>query len=332
MNTRSRRHFLTILGCSAILSPRLSACLWDTDTLRDELLSQSTIFDLITGQFPHHGDAYYKKRLTRLKKEGKRDIVGFNDMAVAHVRLEDFTAAEVYLEKALKLNPRHYETLSNIGVTAKKRGDFEKGAKYIAKALAIKPEGHMGLGDWYLRALRWRSQFEAAENPSRNFLGRKYKDLEMKAYGILRGKYRRTMDLNKRREIIMVKNDQTFADGFLVLGDFLFEADQLNLSFLAHTKAMTLGHQHSAEIQRRRKAYLTYNRTFPRGYKPEKIKPWEKGVERAEAMLNNGQAWLEEFKETEASLLKHKTSEKEVSFMDVLRQMAHMGIKKQQFL
>ncbi len=328
MNPRSRRHFIALLGCSALASPRLSACLWDTDTLRDELHSQSTIFDLITGQFPHHGDAYYKKRLERLKKEGKQDIVSYNDMAVAYVRLKDFVAAKVYLEKALKLNPKRYETLSNIGVTAKKQGDFEKAVEYIAKALAIKKEGHMGLGDWYLRALHWRSMFELVENPSRNFLGWKYSDLNLKAYGATRNGNK--ADLSNHREAIMVKNDQTFADGFLVLGDFLFRNHQLNLSFLAHTKAMTLEHQNPSEIRRRRKAYLTYNGTFPRGHKSEKIKPWEKGIERAEAMLANGQAWLEKFKETEATLLKGKASEKEVSFKDVLGQMAHMGIKKQQ--
>ena len=31
------------------------ACIWDTDTLRDELRMQPGLFDLITGQFPHHG-------------------------------------------------------------------------------------------------------------------------------------------------------------------------------------------------------------------------------------------------------------------------------------
>ena len=36
--------------------------------MADELRSSPNVFDLITGQFPHHGEAYYGLRIERLSK------------------------------------------------------------------------------------------------------------------------------------------------------------------------------------------------------------------------------------------------------------------------
>ena len=41
-------------------------------------------------------------------------------LAVAYVRLKEFTKADDLLNKALQQNPKHYYTLSNLGVSAKK--------------------------------------------------------------------------------------------------------------------------------------------------------------------------------------------------------------------
>lgn len=40
-------------------------CALDSDTLRDEVNAKSDLYDLVTGQFPHHGEAYYQERVRR---------------------------------------------------------------------------------------------------------------------------------------------------------------------------------------------------------------------------------------------------------------------------
>ena len=119
---------LGVLGVSTGIG---RACLWDRDTLREEVLVRPTIWDLLLGQFPHHGDVYYQTRISRLQKAGQLEVLDLNDLAVAHVRLKEFEQAWKALNQAHKISPDHYETLSNMGVTAKKQGDFEKGAGFI---------------------------------------------------------------------------------------------------------------------------------------------------------------------------------------------------------
>jgi len=306
--------------------------LWDTDTLADEVATHANTLDLILGQFAHHGDAYYKMRVERILKQASMSQTDLNDIAVAYVRLNDFKSAENYLAKALENNPRHYETLSNIGVTAKKQGDFTKGAEYIKKALSIKTAGHMGLGDWYLKALLWREKHEQAnpEEPvTKNFLGQLYSEaFSDEHYGMSRPGSNKEV---RSRQAMMIKNDQTFADGFLVFGDYLKEQNSLHLAFLAQTRAMILGHQNPDEIRRRRRAYLEYHKSFPGkfGMRPNvRNKPWEKGIANAEAMIGKGAEWLEAFKEIEAELLTGKANEKEVTIKMVEARLVEKKIHK----
>lgn len=328
----NRRSALCLLSVSVIASNRSLACLWDTDTLSDEIKLQANTLDLILGQFPHHGDAYYKLRIRRLSEVKRPDLEMLNDIAVAHVRLGEFNKAEKFLAEALTINPKSYKTLSNIGVSAKKQGDFTKAADFISKALKIKPAGHMGLGDWYLKALLWRSKHEKINEQTpiaHNFLYKSYKEsFNDSDYGSGETDSR---EKSKSRPAQMVKNDQSFADGFLVLGDYLTEKGDLSLAFLAHTRAMMLGHQNPDEIRRRRRAYLTYHQTFP-GIPRSKItvrnKPWAKGIANAENMINKGANWLTLFKEKEAQLLNGKKSEKLVTYTEVLQALEKDGIKK----
>ncbi len=49
----NRRNALCVLGGLLAGGNRGLACLWDTDTLSDEVATQASSLDLILGQFPH---------------------------------------------------------------------------------------------------------------------------------------------------------------------------------------------------------------------------------------------------------------------------------------
>lgn len=330
MKRRQAIQILSGLGISTAIS---SACLWDTDTLREEVANRPTLWDLLLGQFPHHGATYYETRITRLGNSGDLDALGLNDLAVAHVRLEEFEQAWKALEAAQKINPNHYETLSNMGVTAKKQGDFTKAADFISKALLLKPEGHMGLGDWYLKALRWRADFEHAteENPpAKNFLGAAYTEsFQDSNYGADHDRPAKAPTLEDRYEQL-IRNDQTFADGFVTVGDALTFRRDLNLSFYAYTRAMMLSHQNHVEVRRRRRTYLKHDEVFSRNpaIRSRGVKYWEASIALAERQINGGLAWLGKFKAVEAELLKNKTDERQVKFGNVEKEMIKRGIQR----
>ncbi len=323
----NRRYFTTLLAGSLLGSHRLMACLWDRDTLADELKAGGDAFDLILGQFPHHGEAYYRLRIARLGPVAEPDLDTLNDLAVAHIRLKEFAKATLLLEKALQVDPDHYPTRSNLGVCAKKQGDFEKAALWIGKALEINPEGHMGLGDWYLRAMNWRAKFEKADGktlPAENYCGNPYAgNFEPDFVG-------ETKKPSEPRHLQMVRNDQSFADGFAALGDDLAGAGDLHLSLIAHTRAMLLGHQNPKEIRRRRRELLKHQEmiTRPSGMRVRGSKHWMKEIAKAEALIGGGQQWLAKFKATEAGLLRGLSDERKVDFTKVLKEMEGQGIKK----
>ena len=324
----NRRQALWTIAAGGSFGGTALGCLWDTDTLASEVAVNPSALDLILGQFPHHGDAYYRLRIERVEKSGGIGVTELNDIAVAHVRLGEFKEAWKNLDAAHGMDPEHYETLSNMGVTAKKEGDFHKGANFIAQALAIKPEGHMGLGDWYLKSLQWRSIYEDAglgDPPLKNFLGSDYdKSFSEGAFGIEGG---RSQMKPHDRYPKLVRNDQGFADGFLVYGDYLAGRGDLHLAFLAYTRASLLGHQNPEEVKRRQDAYLRYM-NIDKANRRSVGRAGAISVARAENAIKVGEKWLEQFKKVESELLLGEKDERRVSFLKVLSAMGRRGIKR----
>ena len=225
----------TIARTAAIISmfPALIfACLWDSDTIRDEIQARPNLFELVTGHLPHHGTAYYEARADRLEPKSDRSREETNDLAVALIRLGRFDEARALLQAQLAKEPNRYITLSNLGVLHKKQGDYARAADYIHQALAIKPEGHMGLGDWYEKALAWRAQRETETSPPiENFLGDNYDKQKPSIEGSLPLTGERKEQFEKLQNLL--RNDQGFSDGFLVMGDFLVTSGDLHLGMKA---------------------------------------------------------------------------------------------------
>lgn len=170
---------LGLLGATIFGAKFVSACAWDEDTLRDELETHADIFDLITGQFPHHGRMYYESRVEtslQILVDTPDDTSARNNLAVAYMQLGRYDEAAEELTRLEQALPDRYETISNWGVLEKKRGRYDEAAVRLQQALEIKPEGHLGLGDFYLREVRYMAALEKSpeEPPNANFLGELY--------------------------------------------------------------------------------------------------------------------------------------------------------------
>ena len=140
-----QRNKLTPLGAFLACAGMATACLWDRDTITDELQTRATQYDLVMGQFPSHGKTYYQKRIEKLEPDADKNALLWsesNDLAVAYIRTGQFDKALIILGRNLKTKPGDYHTLSNLGVLYKKQGDFPNAVDYMRRALEIKPEGH----------------------------------------------------------------------------------------------------------------------------------------------------------------------------------------------
>ena len=255
--------FLVLVIHLIVCSP-LWACMWDTDTLRDEYGKNRTVYDLIVGQFPHHGTKYYEARVKLLLGKDRLTVLEQHDLGVGYVRLGDFDRAKVVFHSLHDDHPDSYEVNSNLGVMYKKMGDFEKAYHFIKRALEIKPEGHMGLGDWYLK----RIEYELREEDSEilNFLGMKYlEDEDIYKYDknfifddsmkmIRRGLIEISNDevnMMLERVRLLIHNDYKFADAYVVLGDLLMRRGDKHMAVRSFMRAKQLGHNQTDIIDER---------------------------------------------------------------------------------
>ena len=158
-----------------------------------------------------------------------------------------------------------------------------------------------------------------------HFLGSDYdKSFSEGAFGIEGGRSQMKPD---DRYPKLVRNDQGFADGFLVYGDYLAGRGDLHLAFLAYTRASLLGHQNPEEVKRRQDAYLRYM-NIDKANRRSVGRAGAISVARAENAIKVGEKWLEQFKKVESELLLGEKDERRVSFLKVLSAMGRRGIKR----
>lgn len=221
------------------------ACGWYSGTVEDELDNNADLFELISGQVPHHGELYWTAVLARARsalESRADDRKAKNDEAYALIQLGRFDEAETRL-RSLESDGA-YETLSNLGVLLKKTGRFEESAAFLQKALKLNPQGHLGLGDFYLMRVRF-SELATERSPEKNFLNRPYEfavDREMKALAVHDWAGEPLGNSEFKRLASLLKADAGFADAYLVLGDELVHRGQLNLALWSFVKAKALSH------------------------------------------------------------------------------------------
>ena len=196
--------------------------------------SDQPAFLLISRMFPHHSQAYWatleRESRERVGRSDDGSLGARDDLAVAVLKQGRFAEARELLLALDHAEPGRYRTLSNLGVLEKKAGRYELGAAYLERALAVQPGGHMGLGDYYLRACRWQARASRA-TPTEDFLGRPYGTPRESWEGVDRT-FLKTL----------IHNDRDFPDVYLVYGDLLSAEGEALLAGYAYAQALRLGH------------------------------------------------------------------------------------------
>ncbi|QYK52956.1 MAG: hypothetical protein KF824_11935 [Fimbriimonadaceae bacterium] len=146
-------------------------CLWDSDTLAQELKGLPELPDIIAGRIERNPDLYYEMRIARIEKvinnSGSNVPEMFFDLAVAYDKLgrddeaikclEDrwdkyhsVTDIDYSNEKQTELSYKRNANLGTfyihrgIGLKEDGLGDLKKGLALIEKAVEINPNAHFG--------------------------------------------------------------------------------------------------------------------------------------------------------------------------------------------
>ena len=254
-----------------VLSLAVSACIWDSDTIDDELRGLPESVDLVTGRWYRHGADYYRARLEKLPERLKAspdDLEAYDDLAVAHERLGDREAAiRVMEDKGIalrgKTNKEHlYRYHANLGTFYAHSGRLEAAAIEIDRALVVNPEAHFGRERFQLDAIRYvmaalkdRSLWKRS-----NFLS--WAGYEITGISHARvhlvpshtEKVRPTKTVDWKEAYTAVAGMLRYgglegAELYRVLGDLLLARNDLNLAWYSYQHAVERNHPASVEIR-----------------------------------------------------------------------------------
>jgi tetratricopeptide (TPR) repeat protein len=282
-----------------------SACINDSDSEDFELeahqileLSEEPVLNLITGQFPHHSQAYWRQRVAQSQAHlalVQNNVTLLNDSAVGLLKQGRYDDAAAQLARILNTHPNYYPALSNLGVLEKKRGNYAQAARWLRRALGVKPGGHMGLGDFYLRMCRWKAA-NRDRVPTHNFLGRPYQSVSI-------ARRERGRQTERRHLETLIQNDRAFPDVYLVLGDHLRQDGRPHLALWSYLRARQLGHPASAALNTRIAGAHSAFRARIDDLTGRRVPARGTVVRRIEHRLEAAQGWVARFETAEADLI-----------------------------
>ena len=254
---------LAALALVLALPSAASACVWDSDTLKEELDAQGDHFRVITGETIRHAPGYYKARLAAAQAEleaNPESIEARYDAAVACMQLGVFKKAHEHLDQAEAIAPGRYKGLSNRAVLLEREGRFEESLALWDKVLDTNPGAHFRAGWLHPKLVAWKMQGMGKRQrkgggpPEKDLFGTPYQgDLFSGPYVMAEAsRYVESRGLKwNRREYdpigtvaSMVRANPESPEMMFQLGRVLDQQMEYNRAFWAYAKALRLGHPH----------------------------------------------------------------------------------------
>ena len=170
---------LATLLSVATLAPSAPAhaCLWDTDTLKEEALGQAEIVAILGGDLHKHDKAFYEAKVTYTKPlvadpKTPKLAERFDDLAVAYAKLGKLDEALAVLATKEQQFPGAYTTHANRGTFLAMKGDLAGALDQLGKAIAINPDAHFGREKVQIQFLEYLGKLKKdASLGDTNFLG-----------------------------------------------------------------------------------------------------------------------------------------------------------------
>jgi tetratricopeptide (TPR) repeat protein len=309
----TRLHPWPALLCLLVLSSSASACLWDFDTIRDEERGLPGVAEILSGRWERHSTFFYEQRAAKMKAQIEAhptDLAAYDNLAVALEKLGDHDAAIDVMLRKESVSPGEYTTYANLGTFYLHKGDFENGAAYIRKALAINPDAHFGREYVQLKLAEYYHAATARPEllTTQDFFG----NTDMGAYANRDGKW---LFADKDENVVELPGNAMegvmgilrFGSGdspelFLVLGEMLEGSsrrrppgEHTHLAYRAYLRAVELKHPRSDAIRSHLELnFSRWREADPAGYADPTI-----ARERADAA-----AWVKAYQDYEDALVR----------------------------
>lgn len=152
------RAAITVVVLALSIASPARACLWDSDTLRDERIGLPGIAEVLAGRYERHSAFFYEDRAKRAAATVERDpqnLAAWDDLAVAYDKLGQLDRAVETIERKAALKPGLYTTEANWGTFLVHRGDYEAGLAHLRRALEINPDAHFGRERYQVMAVEY---------------------------------------------------------------------------------------------------------------------------------------------------------------------------------
>jgi len=133
------------------------ACIWDSDTLKDEIKKNPTLAEAILNPKPPTVDkvALTAKLNELLANRKENDPDWWNNVAGAYLRLGQAAEAAALLEPVVSRFEDNYGIHANLGTAYHLLGRYAEAEKHIARDLELNPEAHFGLEKYHLALLQY---------------------------------------------------------------------------------------------------------------------------------------------------------------------------------
>ena len=145
------------LTLAALLAVNARACIWDADSLWHEKLRSHDLAAAILGEPPADEDTQkLKSRIQDLEAHrNEASAEWWNNLAGAHLRLNQPAQAAKILEPVMEKFPDDYGIHANLGTAYHLLGRYAEAEKEIARDLEINPDAHFGLEKYHLALLQY---------------------------------------------------------------------------------------------------------------------------------------------------------------------------------
>lgn len=287
--------------------PPALACLWDSDTLKEESLGLEDVAAVVRGRILKHSATFYERKVAyTLPLLERADVKPerYDDLAVAYEKLGRTQEAIATMEAKEKRFPGLYTTAANLGTFHAHAGDYTRGLEELRRALALNPDAHFGREKYQVKAIEYLqrlavtpglvqkeellglplepSSYLFVMNPKKAILGRERPELPKDVLQGLVG-------------MIRFGSGEKSQHLWFSLGMSLAWSGHKNLALRAMRRAELLGHplarEHAGELLRTIKSYAGRH------------EDWDKVGAELDAEWAKGQAWVREKQRKEDALL-----------------------------
>lgn len=302
-------HLKRALVLATLLLPLSAAlaCLWDSDTLKEESLNEKDVAEVVRGRILKHSRAFYERKVAYTLPLLERPDVKperYDDLAVAYEKLGRTAEAIATMEAKEQRFPGLYTTAANVGTFHAHAGDYPRALEHLRRALALNPEAHFGREKYQVKAIEYLQRLAATPElvKQEEFLGL---PLDPSRYLFVLNP--KKVVLHKERPelpddvltglvgMIRFGSGEKSPHLWFSLGMALAWKGHKHLAIRALRRAEHLGHplatEHAEELVHTIKAYASGDRD------------WKRIGAELDAEWAKGQSWVEEKQRQEEALL-----------------------------